>query len=382
VKKALIIQGQMKQYRIPFFKKLNDSLLRDGICLKVAYGKAPDDRDDQALLPEGLGLRVKGHRIFTERLLYYPLLWEVAMADLVIAEQANRHLLNYLLIVLSTLGWRRIAFWGLGENRENSRSELSEWIRRQVAGKVDWWFAYTKGTKCYLTSNGVPEERITIVQNAIDTRELSELVNHITSDELSHAQRQFAIEEHSPVGLFVGALVRDKGIDFLLESARFIKAQLPDFHLFIIGAGPEKEKAEFASRSLPWVHFVGPKFGREKVIFFKMAHALLLPGRVGLAILDAFAAGLPLITVNLPYHGPEIEYLENDWNGLIAERDTAAYAARAVSLFSNASLRNKLRIGALESGKIYSIDAMVDNFRAGIRGCLALDVERFRNAHP
>jgi L-malate glycosyltransferase len=364
----------MKQYRVPFFTRLNEVLQRDGICLKVAYGDAPDGRNDQGHLPQGLGLRVKGHSIFTERMLYHPLVWEVAAADLVIAEQANRHLLNYLLAILSTLGLRRIAFWGLGENKEDNRSEFSEWLRRQVVGRVDWWFAYTKGTKRYLTSNGVPEARITVVQNAIDTQEFSAFVNQISSDELLLAQRQFGIEENSPVGLFVGALVHDKGIDFLLEAAALIKEQVQNFHLFIVGTGPEREKAEFSSRNFPWIHFVGAKFGREKALFFKMASLLLLPGRVGLAILDAFAAGLPLITVDVPYHGPEIEYLENDRNGLITECHTAIYASRVVSLLSNTSLRNELKKGASDSGRIYSIEAMVDNFRTGVRGCFSLGV--------
>src|SRR5271169_3897416 len=57
---VLIIQGQMKQYRVPFFTRLGDLLRADGISLRVAYGGLPqkDGRDDEAELPPDLGLNV------------------------------------------------------------------------------------------------------------------------------------------------------------------------------------------------------------------------------------------------------------------------------------------------------------------------------------
>jgi glycosyltransferase involved in cell wall biosynthesis len=364
----------MKQYRVPFFTRLGDLLRADGISLRVAYGELPqkDGRDDEAELPPDLGLNVNPYRLFSQRILYHPLLRAVAGADLVIAEQANRYLLNYLLVILSVLGCKRVAFWGLGENKDEGRSEFSEWVRRQVASKVDWWFAYTTGTKAYLTSNGVSERKITVVSNAVDTREFSYQLAAIDEREVAKERQRFKIQDHDPVGLFVGALLPDKGLDMLLESANLIKESLPNFHLIIVGGGPEEKMVESAAQRLPWMHFVGPKFGREKALFFKMANALLLPGRVGLVVLDAFAAGLPLITVDVPYHGPEMEYLANGENGLVAENYASAYASQVVTLFSSASLQGKLRQAALEAGGMYSIDAMVGSFREGIHACLRL----------
>jgi L-malate glycosyltransferase len=371
-KTVLIIQGQMKQYRVPFFTRLGDVLRGDGISLRVAYGELPqnDGRRDEVELPPELALNVNAYRLFSQRILYHPLLRAVAGADLVIAEQANKYLLNYLLVILSVIGCKRVAFWGLGENKDEGRSEFSEWVRRQVASKVDWWFAYTTGTKAYLTSNGVSERRITVVSNAVDTQEFSHQLAAIDEREIANARQLFEIQNHDRVGLFVGALLPDKGLGLLVESAKLIKISVPDFHLFIVGGGPEQEMVQTVANELPWIHFVGPKFGREKAIFFKMADALLLPGRVGLVVLDAFAAGLPLITVDVPYHGPEIEYFANGRNGLLAKNDVAAYASEVVSLFSSASLQRELSHAALDAGHTYSIDAMVGTFREGIHACL------------
>jgi glycosyltransferase involved in cell wall biosynthesis len=372
-KTVLIIQEQMKQYRVPFFTRLHDALRDDGISLRVAYSDLArnDGKHDEAQLPPELGLKVNSYQLFSQRILYQPLLRAAAAADLVIAGQANKYLLNYLLVILCMLGCKRVAFWGLGENKDEGRSEFSEWVRRQVAKKVDWWFAYTTGTKAYLTSHGVSERRITVVSNAVDTREFSDLLATIDEREIAIARRQFEIQDQDRVGLFVGALLPDKGLALLVESAKLIKMSVPDFHLFIVGGGPEQERAQTLANGLSWIHFVGPKFGREKALFFKMANALLLPGRVGLVVLDAFAAGLPLITVDVPYHGPEIEYFADGKNGLLAKNNFAEYASEVVSLFSNASLQRDLRQAALAAGRDYSIDAMVGTFRDGIRACLA-----------
>jgi len=379
----LIIQGQIRQYRVPFFQKLGKVLREDGISLKVAYSppRHVGGRDDNTDLPPKLGLKVTGHWMLSDRLLYQPLLREVSSCDLVIAEQANKYLLNYLLILLSSFRFKRVAFWGLGENWGRDRSAVSEWLRRQIINKVDWWFAYARSTREYLISNGMPPEKITVVQNAVDTDEFSKMVFGIRNDELSCARRQFGIGEKDPIGLFCGALLPDKGIGFLLKAAARIKLQIPKFHLFIIGGGAERNMLDAAAQESSWLHLVGPKFGREKALFFRMADVVLLPGRVGLAILDAFAASLPLITTDISYHGPEIEYLEHGRNGLLVKHDVENYASQVISFFSNSELRTECAKGASESGRRFSMGVMVDNFRAGIRACLASDKERVRASH-
>ena len=96
----------------------------------------------------------------------------------------------------------------------------------------------------------------------------------------------------------------------------------------------------------------------------------MLPGRVGLVILDSFAAGLPLITVQIPIHGPEVEYLQEGVNGFMVPRDVTTYADAVVRVLKDRGLLLRLRAGALKSADNYSIEAMVQNFRAGIVACL------------
>src|SRR5437879_1278091 len=144
MKKVLVIQTQMKQYRAPLWARLHDLLCADGMQLTVAYSEPPEielRKNDNCDLPPEYGLKVRGYWIWRDGLLYQPLLKLAAASDLVIVEQRTRLLLNLFLLPLTLVGLRRVAFWGHGENRNVEQIQLSEWYRRNVLNWVSWWFA-------------------------------------------------------------------------------------------------------------------------------------------------------------------------------------------------------------------------------------------------
>jgi glycosyltransferase involved in cell wall biosynthesis len=102
-----------------------------------------------------------------------------------------------------------------------------------------------------------------------------------------------------------------------------------------------------------------------------MADIFLLAGTAGLAIVDSFAAGLPVIATRLTTHSPEIGYLSDGENGKITAHSAAALADAAVETLTNPTLLATLRRGAQVAGSQYTIEAMIENFRAGIKQCLA-----------
>jgi hypothetical protein len=57
---------------------------------------------------------------------------------------------------------------------------------------------------------------------------------------------------------------------------------------------------------------------------------------------------------------------------LIASHDAEDFADSIVSVLSNSELMEKLRRGAVQSGSRYTMEAMVNNFKTGIKHCLAL----------
>lgn len=368
-RRVLIIQSQMKQYRVPFFCRLHEALEGDGIHLTVAHSDPVADelgKADNAELPGNVGLKVQGHWLFDNRLLYQSLWKPAGNAHLVVIEQANKYLANSLLLGLSRLKLKRVAFWGHGRNRQGDPESLSERVKRHTIKWVDWWFAYTEGVRDYVAALGYPPERITVVYNSIDTSEFGRVLANITLDEVCLARQRLSISQDAKVGLFCGGLYADKHLHFLFEACAQVRRRMSDFHLVVIGGGVEHEKVRAVAQDRSWIHYLGPLFGVEKATYFRLADIFLMPGLVGLGILDSFVAQLPIITTSVPIHSPEIDYLESGTNGFIVNPDARHYAEAIIHVLRTPELLWRLRLGAQESARRYSMEAMVHNFRSGL----------------
>jgi L-malate glycosyltransferase len=374
MKRVVIIEAQIKRYRKPFYERLHRSLSSEGIESRVVYSEpaaSETQKHDNCELPRAYGVKVKGYWIGKERLVFQPAFREIASADLIVIEQANKFILNHFLLPLSLFRMKKVAFWGLGENLQEGRSPFSEWYKKRTLNWVHWWFAYTEGTARYLQSHGVPAAKITAVQNSVDTRRIQTCVKSLNSNAKAVLRAKLGIGSSAPVGIFVGMLHKVKSIPFLIQAGERIRESIPEFQLIVVGGGPDEEEIKKDAADRPWVHFVGPKFGDRKGHLLAIADVFLLPGRAGLAVLDGFAAGLPLIATRLPIHGPEVEYLEEGRNGLMTASDPETYAQAVAKLFLAPLELQQLREGAKASAEKYSIEVMVDNFKRGIVQCLA-----------
>jgi hypothetical protein len=95
-----------------------------------------------------------------------------------------------------------------------------------------------------------------------------------------------------------------------------------------------------------------------------------MPGAVGLAAVDSFALGTPLITTRCAAHGPEFEYLVHGRNALVVDGDADGYAATVVGLLTRPYELAQLRGACRTEAACYTIEAMVDRFAAGVEGLL------------
>ncbi len=371
--RVCIIQPVMKGYRLPFLVGLDKRLSQVGITLQVVYGTPwPEEakRGDHVELPPPLGLKVESRMLFG-KLFLQPVIRPWRTADLVIVEHANKHVLNYLLSILRSTGVKRVAYWGHGRDRQASPDSWAERYKRRSLHWADWWFAYTAGAAAYVAEQGFPPSHITVVENAIDTRSLRDDLATVDEDELHDARAGLGLHGDERVAVFCGSLYPNKRLDLLFEAADRVHREVPSFRLLIIGGGPlADDVARFAS-DRPWAKVVGPKFGYEKAVLLKLAEIWLNPGLVGLGILDAFCAGLPVLTTDLPLHSPEIEYLVDGENGLIVQPTVDDFADAIERLLKDAVSLEHLRNGALIAAQRYSIETMVENFAVGVERCLS-----------
>jgi glycosyltransferase involved in cell wall biosynthesis len=370
-KKVVIVQATARHYRAKFFSALHGRLAQDHIDLRVIYSN-PNAEDakrcDCVELDASVGLKVRANWLFSNRLVYQHARQHLSDAHLVIVEHASRYLLNYALFANRVVSQRKIALWGHGFNRTGT--SLGRFLRRLVLRLPDWWFAYSGVTLRYLLANGIPSEVTTNVQNAIDTEGLRRAAASISSEQAQALRRALRIGPEARVGLYCGSLYPHKRLPMLIAACRRVQAFAPNFHLIIMGDGPDRNIVEDAVSRHSWIHYVGAKFGEDRASYFRIADLLLNPGLVGLGILDAFAVGLPVLTTDIPIHGPEIEYLDAGNNAIVTPHDILAYADAVVGVLGNHELLGWLREGASRSGHKYTLENMVKNFTSGVEACL------------
>ncbi len=375
-RRVVVVQRILPHYRLAFFERLHDVLARRGIVLEVIYGQHSTGSVPQSVFSDRPWVRFAKNRYLS--MWGRELVWQSATdaalgADLVIIEHAARLLGNYPLLARRWLGGPRVAFWGHGANFQAANPDsLWERVKRVLLNCVDWWFAYTQSSVVAVAQAGFPAERITVVHNAIDDTELRAAMQSILPIQIESLRRDLGVEG-GHVAVYCGGLYAEKRLDFLLEACIRVRELIPDFEVVFIGSGPEQHVVAAASEQYSWIRYVGPLFGADRARYFAIGQALLMPGLVGLAIVDSFVAGVPLFTTDIPSHSPEIAYLSHGVNGVMSKYDVEEYA-RAVAECLNASDKmERLRRGCLESASFYTLDNMVRNFADGIEACLAAE---------
>lgn len=378
MRRVVCVQERLLRYRVPLFEHVRENLRENGVAFDVCHGTPSTrlaERGDSADLPWSTRVRNQYWRLGAS----HEAVWQRVMgitrnADLVLVDQASRLLVNYLLLARQSAGGPRVALWGHGMNLQydgSSLSRLAEAAKRGYSRRPHWWFAYTEGTARRVTDLGYPADRITVLNNTVDTMSLRAWYESVTAEELRHARVELGLRNRR-VCLCLGSLYKDKRIHFLLEAGELVAAKRPDFALLIVGSGPDQQVVERAAAGSRWLRHVPVRFGREKAVLARACELMLLPGAVGLAILDAFAFRLPLVTTREGKHGPEIEYLRDGENGVMLPPGSPveAYADEILRLLDDEEYMSRLRTGAASSAEAHSIEEMAQRFTEGITAAL------------
>ena len=294
MKRVVIIETQLKQYRRRFMTDLAETLRDHDLELRVAYSK-PSPREiaraDTIELDDTIGIKIPSLQLWNDRVVIQQAWSVVRDAALVIIEQGNKQLFNYVLLAMSRMGLKRVAYWGHGYNHQARELGLSELVKRRLVKHVDWWFSYTEGVTRYLIDHGVTPEIITTVNNTIDVEELEVAIASIDDETRAQTRAHLGVGPTARIGVYCGALVAEKQLGFLVDAAAELRRTIPDFALVVIGDGPERPMLEAIACYRPYIHVVGPAFGTDRSRYFAIGDVCMVPARVGLAIVDAFAAG-------------------------------------------------------------------------------------------
>lgn len=376
--RVVIVQAMVRTYRTAFLESLRQQLDRHGIDLDLVYSRTVDPNSVGATadLPWAIVVDekrfLKGHLEVT----WQPCLGVVRGADLVIVEQATRRLLNYVLLLWQVVGGPRVAFWGHGGSFQaaTTLAGAGSVLKRMITLRSHWFFAYNQLSAEVLAGFGYDPGRITVVGNSIDTRSLEAARDRITDEQVEALRGRLGIRGRN-VGIFCGSLYQEKRIPFLVQAVDEIRAQVPDFEFICVGDGVDRSVAEAAAADRDWFHFVGRQFGEDLACHFALARLFLLPGLVGLAVLDSFVLGVPIVTTRDALHSPEIAYLQTGVNGVIVPGDGSdgGYVGEIAALLQDDQRRQELVEGCLSSAASHSSEAMAERFSEGVLEALDTD---------
>lgn len=127
--------------------------------------------------------------------------------------------------------------------------------------------------------------------------------------------------------LFVGRLVEEKGIWQVLRAAK----KLPHINFKIVGTGPEEARLKQAAEHLTNVEFIGFAVGETLWNLYRGARCVVVPSLwqevFGLVVLEAMAAGKPVIASNI---GGLPEVVSDRITGLLVQPGSVPELAEAI----------------------------------------------------
>jgi glycosyltransferase involved in cell wall biosynthesis len=288
-----------------------------------------------------------------------------------------KFLANVGLVPLLKARGKAVVLWGQGGEKAEDRGALGDALsaraKRAWTRAADAYLVYTAGGAARLQAAGLPADRIHVVNNTLDMD--GQIALHARAQRLDPAavRYELGLRTDSVVLLYLGRVYREKRLEELLELVAALRARagLPPVEAVVAGDGPALEQAR-AAHPTDGVHFLGDVRDQERLArVLRIASALVIPGKVGLAVNHAIAHGLPTITRESDLHAPEVEYIEHGRNGLVVPGSFDDFVAAVADTVAHPDTLDALAQGARSSRARLSLAAMVDAFDTGVRSGLA-----------
>ncbi len=151
--------------------------------------------------------------------------------------------------------------------------------------------------------------------------------------------------------LYVGRLVRRKGVHVLIDAFRILRSRGIDARLLIAGQGYLEKFLKIKASRIEGVRFLGEISEDEKAELFSKAYVSVLPSLVGesfgVVILESFASGTPVVASRV---GGIPEVVEDRKNGLLVNPgDVIGLADSLEALFIDKKLWLKLSENSLKT---------------------------------
>ena len=246
-------------------------------------------------------------------------------------------------------------FWHLTQSTKRLGYEgsdhynLTERLEIETAKMSDHVFTITNALKDILVENGVSENKISVLPNAVDPSKFK-----ITAKD-KRLEKELDFQNKVVIG-YVGSFVKYEGLDLLLEASSILNKKLGDcFRILLVGDGEMMPNLRNSVRFLQLediVKFTGRVDHEEVNRYYSLIDIAPLP-RKGFRVcelvsplkpFEAMGAGKVLITSSVQALA---EIVDDGVTGLIFEKDNSEdLAVKLESVILSKELRERIGINA------------------------------------
>ncbi|MEM2272887.1 MAG: glycosyltransferase family 4 protein [Candidatus Bathyarchaeia archaeon] len=192
----------------------------------------------------------------------------------------------------------------------------------------EWWLTYESKriiVASYAMKSEVeehfrlPSEKIEVIPNGIDISKYEINVDR------NSVKRRLGIDPSERIVLFIGRLVPQKGVEYLIMAAPKIFDQHPEARIIIVGNGWIKDNLWNLAYSTGYSHkitFLGFLSDQDTIELTLSSDVLVVPSvyePFGIVALEGMAAGIPVVASNV---GGLAEIIEHDRTGFLAYKES------------------------------------------------------------
>jgi len=215
-------------------------------------------------------------------------------------------------------------------------------ILKWVLGRADYVLVVNQNLKEKAINLGIDPEKVYITHNAVDTDKFNP-DNKLPVD--------VKMSSDKPVILFVGNLVYQKGVEYLIDAKKLMNS---DAELMVVGDGPLHHDLEkkVADDEIEDVVFVGAR--RDVEYIMPSADLFVLPSiseGFPITILEALASGLPVVATKV---GGIPEVMEEQVGVMVEPADPGKLASAMDRVLEDQDLKNSMKTAAREHALKYS----------------------------
>ncbi|WP_367344390.1 glycosyltransferase family 4 protein [Methanomethylovorans sp.] len=211
--------------------------------------------------------------------------------------------------------------------------------------------AVSDWTEQRLKELGVSEDKIFVVPNGIDLKAISKIwAEDVVLSEGMNCRAYDVI--------FAGRLIKEKNVDLLLRSLSLLKPDHPDIICCIVGDGPEKTELVDLSKRIGIhtnVEFEDFQDYGSLIGKIKSSKVFVLPSSregFGMVVLEAFASGIPVITVNEKYNAAQ-GLVEDGLDGFVVTLEEKEIAQAVEKIIKDTQCRENMSKAAFQKSKGY-----------------------------